>query len=219
MRISDAGRHVLAQEPSRIDIKFLVSLDPSKSGSSPEGQEPPGSEPPRDTPEERIGAAYRELRQALAEELLDTIKTHPPMFFERLVVDLMVAMGYGGSREEAGQVIGGPGDEGIDGTINEDTLGLDSIYLQAKRWSGVVGRPEIQQFAGALHGKKARKGVFITTSSFTGDAKTFAEGLETRIILIDGTRLAQLMIDHGIGVTTVQTIPVHRLNWGYFPEQ
>ena len=179
----------------------------------------PSDQEPEQSPQELLDAASRALDADLATSLLDSIQGCTPEFFERLIVDLMVKMGYGGSREEAGHVIGGSGDEGIDGIINEDPLGLDTIYLQAKRWSNVVGRRDVQQFAGALQGRKARKGVFITTASFTAGAKAFADGLESRIILIDGARLAKLMIEHDIGVTTEHTYEIKRINTDYFQEE
>ena len=142
------------------------------------------------------------LRNSVAGDLLDQVTRSSPAFFERLVVDVLVAMGYGGSRREAGEAIGHAGDEGIDGIIKEDRLGLDIIYLQAKRWDNTVGRPEVQRFAGALQGKRARKGVFITTSSFSREATDYAANIDTKVILIAGTQFAELMIDHGVGVTS-----------------
>lgn len=134
-------------------------------------------------------------------------------------MDLLVRMGYGGSLQEAGQVIGKSGDEGIDGIIKEDRLGLDIIYIQAKRWEGVVGRPEVQKFAGALQGQRARKGVFITTSAFSKEATRYAANIETKVILIGGDRLADLMIDHGVGVTTDATYEVKRIDADYFLDE
>jgi restriction system protein len=150
--------------------------------------------------------------------LLERIKRVSPRFFEHLVLDLLVAIGYGGSREDAAQAVGGSGDDGIDGIIKEDKLGLDSIYLQAKRWEGPVSRPTVQAFAGSLQGHRARKGVFITTSKFTRDAQEFVERIESRIVLIDGEQLAELMIDHGVGVSDVVVYPVKRVNEDYFEE-
>ena len=173
---------------------------------------------PRDTPEETLQDAYLELRKNLADDLLETVKKSSPEFFERLVVDLLVRMGYGGSRKEAGQAIGGSGDEGIDGIIKEDRLGLDIIYVQAKRWEGVVSRPEVQKFAGALQGQRARKGVFISTSEFSREAANYAANIETKIILIDGSQLAELMMDHGVGVATEATFELKRIDLDYFSE-
>jgi restriction system protein len=145
--------------------------------------------------------SYQELRRDLAQELLERIKECSPRFFENLVVDLIVAMGYGGSRKDAGEAVGRSGDEGIDGIIKEDKLGLDVVYIQAKKWDGTVGRPIVQAFAGILEGQRARKGILITTSSFSQGAKDYVERIEKKIVLIDGQQLAQLMIDHNIGAT------------------
>ena len=155
----------------------------------------------------------------MASDLLERVKSASPTFFEQLVVRLLVAMGYGGSMEDAGKAVGKSGDEGIDGIIKEDRLGLDVIYLQAKRWEKTIGRPDIQQFAGALQGQRARKGVFITTSSFSVDAKQYAERIETRIILIDGPELARLMIAHGVGVTPVAAYELKRVDSDFFAEE
>jgi len=160
--------------------------------------------------------AYRRLRQDLEAELLDQAKSSNPAFFERLVVDLLVAMGYGGSRQDAGRAVGKSGDGGIDGIIKEDKLGLDVIYVQAKRWESVVGRPEVQKFAGALQGHRAAKGVFITTSSFTRDALDYVNVINSKIILIDGQELAALMIDHNVGVSTVGVYELKRIDADYF---
>ncbi len=168
------------------------------------------------TPEEILEASYSDLRRALADELLERIKGCSPKFFERLVVELVVAMGYGGSRVDAGQAIGQSGDDGIDGIINEDRLGLDIIYLQAKRWEGTVGRPVVQAFAGSLEGQRARKGILITTSRFSQEAKEYVTRIEKKIILIDGERLADLMIDFNIGVTEVNSYVVKKADLDYF---
>ncbi len=161
--------------------------------------------------------AHQNLRRRLASELLDKIKSCSPAFFERLVVDLLVTMGYGGSRQDAGQAIGRTGDDGIDGIIKEDWLGLDAVY-QAKRWSGTVGRPVVQAFAGSLEGHRARKGVLITTSRFSPDALEYVGRIEKRIVLIDGQHLATLMIDHGVGVSKVATYEISKLDLDYFDE-
>lgn len=170
------------------------------------------------TPEEHIELGYQQIRDELATSLLQRVKASPPEFFEQLVVDLLVAMGYGGSRQDAGRAIGRAGDGGIDGIIKEDRLGLDVIYLQAKRWEGVVGRPEVQKFAGALQGQRARKGIFITTSSFTKDAMDFAAAIESKLILMNGDELAGHMIDHGVGVTHVASYMVKRIDSDYFSQ-
>jgi len=156
------------------------------------------------------------LERQLADELLNQVKLNSPGFFERLVVELLVKMGYGGSFEDAGRAIGRSGDEGIDGVINEDRLGLDVIYIQAKRWERSVGRPEIQSFVGALAGQKARKGVFITTSDFSESARKYAKSLENKVVLIDGSQLAHFMIEHDIGVSTVSTYKIKKIDSDYF---
>lgn len=171
------------------------------------------------TPDELLADAYQTIRKNLASEIVDTVKSCSPAFFEKLVVDLLVKMGYGGTLEEAGEVIGGSGDGGIDGIINEDRLGLDVIYIQAKRWEGVVGRPEIQKFAGALQGRRAKKGVFITTSYFTSEAKEFVKIIESKIVLVDGKELSELMIDYNIGVSTRDTFTIKRIDTDYFIEE
>lgn len=170
------------------------------------------------TPDEQIMAGYRRLRESLAAQLLAQVKQASPEFFEVLVVELLVAMGHGGSHEDPARTIGRAGDGGIDGIIREDRLGLESIYLQAKRCEGTVGRPVIQQFAGALQGLTARKGVLITTSNFSKDAIDFAGGLQSTIVLVDGVHLAQLMIEYGVGVSDVETIWLKRLDEDYFTE-
>jgi restriction system protein len=170
------------------------------------------------TPEDLIGNAIDQLTSNLRSELLEQLLSVDPFRFEQVVIDLLFGMGYGGSREEAAQVTKKSGDEGIDGIINEDRLGLDVIYVQAKRWKGTVGRPDVQGFVGALAGKQAQKGVFITTSSFTADAIQFVRGLSQKVILIDGVRLADLMIEHNIGVSTTRTIALKRIDSDYFEE-
>ncbi len=150
--------------------------------------------------------------------LLQTVKECSPDFFERFVIDVLIKMGYGGSRKEAGQAVGRAGDEGIDGIIKEDKLGLDIIYLQAKRWGNTVGRPEIQKFAGALQGQRARKGIFIATSNFSKEALDYVNNIESKIILIDGQRLAELMIDHNVGVSPVASYEIKKIDTDYFIE-
>ena len=225
-RITGRGRDVLARNPSGINSKFLEQFDEYKSFRKPHRTPVPkvdatelSDEIPADTPEATFQVAHSELKKNLADELLQAVMESPPEFFERLVVDLLVRMGYGGSREEAGEAIGRSGDEGIDGIIKEDRLGLDIIYVQAKRWKSVVGRPEVQKFAGALQGQRARKGVFITTSTFSRNAEEYAEKIETKVILIGGTQLAKLMIDHGVGVTTEATYELKRIDSDYFPDE
>jgi len=170
------------------------------------------------TPDELLESTYQGLRRQLATDLLPRVHTVDPTFFEKLVVDLLIAMGYGGSRKEAGKAIGQSGDEGIDGIINEDKLGLDVVYIQAKRWASgnSVGRREVQMFTGSLEDKQASKGVFITTSAFTADARDYVQKISKRIVLIDGEELAQLMIDHGVGVTEVTHYVTKRIDSDYF---
>ena len=155
----------------------------------------------------------------MAQELIDRVMACPPKFFESLVVDLIVAMGYGGSRRDAGRAIGQSGDGGIDGIIKEDKLGLDIVYIQAKRWNNVVGRPVVQAFAGSLDGQRARKGIMITTSYFSPDARDYVGRIEKKIVLIDGVQLAQLMIDYGIGVAEVANYTVKRVDLDYFEDE
>lgn len=170
------------------------------------------------TPEDQLALAYGRLRSGLEVDLLEQIKSVSPAFFERLVVDLLVAMGYGGSRQDAGRVIGKSGDGGIDGIIKEDKLGLDAIYIQAKRWENTVGRPDIQKFAGALQGHRASKGVFISTSSYSREALDYVEQINTKIILIDGNQLAQLMVDHNVGVSVVGMYELKKIDTDYFEQ-
>jgi restriction system protein len=170
------------------------------------------------TPKETLEESYIAIRHELALDLLDRVKACSPRFFEQLVVDLLVKMGYGGSLQDAGEAIGRSGDEGIDGIIKEDRLGLDVIYIQAKRWERSVGRPEIQQFAGALHGQRARKGIFITTSQFTREAFDYVRSIDTKIVLIDGNTLTEYMIDHEVGVAVVSTYQLKRIDFDYFSD-
>lgn len=221
-KITARGREALGRKPSRIDLPFLKQF--------PEFVEFQSLKKPRETagihtrdesdltPQEIIANAVETLRNELADELLEQIKTIDPTMFEHIVVDLLVNMGYGGSWEEAAKAIGKSGDEGIDGIIKEDRLGLEVIYIQAKRWNGIVGRPEIQKFAGALMGQKAKKGVFITTSDFTNEARTYASGIETKIILIDGKTLVNAMIELGVGVTATANYEIKKIDLDYFTE-
>jgi restriction system protein len=221
--ITDRGREMLRRYPDRIDLKALSQFpefnefrQPKASNGGPAGGTAPIADADDQTPEERIASAYRELRSALAAELLDRVYEQSPGFFERLVLDLLHAMGYGGSRDDAVERLGRSGDAGVDGVIREDRLGLNSIYVQAKRWRDVVGRPEIQKFFGALHGQRATKGVFITTSSFSREAVDYADGVTPRVILVDGKELSQLMIDHSVGVSVAREYRVKRLDLDYF---
>lgn len=219
--ITPIGVATLGEGPARIDISFLSRFPEFRAfrqldGNSRASAEPPTAVPGALTPDEEIRAGYRRLREAIAAQLLDRIKNVHPAAFERIVVDVLVGLGYGGSQLDAGGVVGGGGDEGIDGIIKEDRLGLDSIYIQAKRWQNTVGRPDIQRFAGALQGQRARKGVFITTSSFSAEAVAYAKGLQTTIVLIDGPQLAQLMIDAGTAVSVADEIKILKVDEDYF---
>ena len=228
-QITSKGLEVLAKKPKSINLQFLntykennTDLDKSEIRKSIDYQY---QHKEKLKPELEVEAlkkvlenAYQQLQEALKKELVETIKQCTPQFFETLVIDLLVVMGYGGSRKEAGRALQYSNDEGIDGIIKEDRLGLDIIYLQAKRWENVVGRPEIQKFAGALQGQKAKKGVFITTSSFSHQAIKYASNIENKIILIDGNRLTELMIEFNVGVTSVDKYEVKRIDSDYFVE-
>jgi restriction system protein len=219
-KITPRGTEVLSQKLQKIDIQYLREFPEFIEFQTTKREvDVPKIDRSDATPEESLEAAYDNLRSALAGELLAQLKTNPPSMFEKIVVDLLLKMGYGGSRKDAGQAIGKSGDEGIDGIIKEDKLGLDIIYIQAKRWEAQVGRPEIQKFAGALQGKRARKGIFITTSTFSREARDYASGIDTKIILLDGEEIAGLMIDHGVGVSPVATYEVKRLDTDYFAEE
>ena len=221
-RITERGSQVLAGKHESIGVRFLEQFDEFREFKTARRTPRPDTgklDLPDDTPEEALQAAYQTLRNSVASDLLDQVRRSSPAFFERLVVDVLVAMGYGGSRREAGEAIGHAGDEGIDGIIKEDRLGLDIIYIQAKRWENTVGRPEVQRFAGALQGRRARKGVFITTSSFSREARDYAANIDTKVILIAGTRLTELMIDYGVGVTTDATYEVKRIDADYFADE
>lgn len=221
----------LADNPEFYRFKVLRGSNPTDETSSTNGTESnaarsTNSSPQQDandtlTPRERIERLYQAMNQELADEILSAVLDSSPQFFERLVVDLLVAMGYGGTHRDAGQAIGQSHDGGIDGIINEDRLGLDRVYIQAKRWKpdNTVGSPEVQKFAGALQGQRARKGVFITTSSFSSAARAFVQNIESKIVLIDGEQLGQFMIEFGIGAVTTQKLVLKRLDQDYFTEE
>lgn len=223
-QILPRGEKVLMSPPSKIDIKFLEKYPEFVEFRTPKAEPPEHATSPAtdvtdsDTPEEALEAAHLQMTAALASDVLTRVKSASSDFFERLVVELLIRMGYGGSRSDAGQAVGKSGDEGIDGIISEDRLGLDVVYLQAKKWDGTVGRPEIQKFVGALHGKRAKKGVFISTGSFSVDAVAYVEHIDPKVVLIDGKRLAQLMIDFEVGVATTRTYQVKRVDSDYFEE-
>lgn len=222
-QITQRGLDVLKNPPQRINVEFLEQYEEFvefRTRRDREDEETPTAEKlETQTPEEAIEAAHQNLRQTLADELIQTIKSCSPSFFERLVIDVLVKMGYGGTRKDAGKAIGKSGDGGIDGIINEDRLGLDVIYIQAKKWENPVGRPEIQKFAGALQGQRAKKGIFITTSTFTNEAKEFASRIDSKITLIDGETLSQLMIDYNVGINSIVTYELKRIDSDYFIEE
>jgi restriction system protein len=228
--ITGEGRKLLATNPAKVDNKILAKYPsfvekvltkyPNVAGKAVPlaTTEAPQSEV--ETPDEAIALAYSNLNQTLATDLLATLRKMDHFKFEQLVVDLLLAMGYGGSREEAAQVTKKSGDEGIDGIIKEDRLGLDVIYLQAKRYQedSAISREKLQSFVGALSGKHASKGVFITTSRFAETAITYAAGVPQKVILIDGERLAELMIEHDVGVTTRQILKIKQIDTDYFED-
>jgi restriction system protein len=219
-KITEQGKEALSQNPNKIDKDFLMQFpDFVKVWEQQKGKRDLKKiqpTPAETTPEESLESAFQELQESLASELLDTINNCSPEFFERLVIDVLIKMGYGGSRKEAGQALGRSGDEGIDGIIKEDKLGLDIIYIQAKRWGNTVGRPEIQKFAGALQGQRARKGIFITTSNFSKDAIDYTKNIDSKIILIDGNQLSELMIENNVGVSPISAYEVKKIDSDYF---
>lgn len=222
-KITDRGRELHNKNHSRIDVAILKAypefLEFHTSKATTHGTPIETDTSVTATPDEILQQAYQSMRNDLASEILEKIKNNSPGYFENLVVDLLVAMGYGGSRADAGQSLGRSGDEGIDGIIKEDRLGLDVIYLQAKRWDSTVGRPEIQRFVGALHGKRAKKGVFITTGKFSNDALEYVATIDPKVILIDGRNLVEYMIDFNLGVTTATTYEIKRIDSDYFTEE
>lgn len=223
-QITEAGRELLAQNPEKIDNVLLRNypafqefLARDRKKESTQETTSVGTESAQ-TPEDALHSAYQQLRAEIESEILTQLKSNSPYFFELAVIDLLFKMGYGGNRQDAAKAVGKSGDGGIDGIINEDKLGLDVIYIQAKRWEGTVSRPEIQKFAGALQGKRAKKGIFISTSTFTKGALEYAANIDTRIILIDGERLARLMVDHDVGVSTAGSYEIKKIDSDYFDE-
>jgi restriction system protein len=222
-RITERGATFLKANPPAITARSLRQFpefaDFQSRGDSRDGEPqpaPPPDDNDRATPEERLETSFQTLRDALARELLQVLLSGTPMAFEKVVVDLIVAMGYGGSLEDAGSVVGKSGDGGIDGVIKQDKLGLDVVYVQAKRWKDVVGSPEIMKFSGSLTKRHASKGVFITTSYFSKDALEYVEAISQKIVLIDGRKLATFMIDHNVGVAPAKSYVVKRLDQDYF---
>lgn len=221
-KITPQGLQVLRKKPLKIDVKYLEQFPEyiefrnlSRSVKHNNGKTETQEEL---TPEEALEEAFQKIRDDLATELLEYISKSTSRFFEKLVVELLFSMGYGGSRREAARAVGQSGDEGIDGIIDEDRLGLDSIYIQAKKWKdeNSVGRPEIQKFIGALHGQRAKKGIFITTARFTEDAKNYVKYIDTKVVLIDGKRLADLMIDFNVGVVNRTKYEIKGIDSEYF---
>lgn len=217
LRITERGSETVTSGPGSLDVKYLLQFPEFKEFHSKKkaDKETPGQR----TPREVLDEAFDEIRSALRSELLSLVQKCSPTFFEQLVVDLLVKMGYGGRFPDAGKAVGGSGDGGVDGVIKEDQLGLDIIYIQAKRWEAVVGRPEIQKFVGALKGHKASKGVFITTSTFSADAREYANRIEDKVILVDGEALAGFMADFDVGVTVTDRYEVKRVDSDYFLEE
>lgn len=225
-KIAPRGLSVLKSNPPRINNAFLEQFDEYRAFKTKKNKKAALSDgnseghvedsEPEATPDERLDAAYKELRETLADDLLDKVRASSPKFFEHLVVDLLVKMGYGGTHGAAAQVVGKAGDGGIDGVIPEDRLGLDMVYVQAKKWGNSVGPDEIRKFVGSLGEQKAHKGVFITSGEYTSGARIAAEKANARVVLIDGERLAELMIDHGVGVTDFKPYIVKKLDSDYF---
>jgi len=224
-KITDRGLKVLQEKPSKIDVKYLKRFPELLEFIKPSKKEKKIKDKgvelllEEKTPEDLLEIGYEKYQEKLLSDLLEKIKECSPEFFERLVVELLVSMGYGGSFEDAGKAIGKSGDEGIDGIIKEDKLGLDVIYIQAKRWTNPVSRPDIQKFAGALLGKKAKKGVFITTSIFSESAIEYARNIENKIILVDGEQLTKYMIDNGVGVSEITSYKIKKIDLDYFTEE
>ena len=224
IEITPEGKKVLLSSPSEITVTCLKKFPTFREFYSP--QDPPlpdvtareNNNTSSSTPEEAVESSYLSLKNQLIEDIREKIAACSPAFFERMVVDILIGMGYGGSRKDAGQAIGQVGDEGIDGIINEDRLGLDVIYIQAKRWKGKIGRPEVQKFSGALQGKRAKKGVFITTSDFTTEAREFVTNIEAKIILLSGAQVAELLWENNIGITTSISYEVKKMDFDYFTE-
>jgi restriction system protein len=224
--LTDLGRDVLANPPPKLDTKYLQQFPTFaafyQANQASAAPAPSGTiEAPSATPEEIVESAHKAVHAALQAELLERIQQNDPAFFEQLIVDLLVAMGYGGSRRDAAERLGKSGDGGVDGVINEDVLGLDRIYIQAKRYapSNSVGRPDVQAFTGSLVGLGASKGIFVTTSAFSAQAIQFTAHLPHRVILIDGQRLAELMIQHGVGVRVSRALEFKRLDEDYFSDE
>jgi restriction system protein len=218
-KITDLGLDVLKKNPQEINVKFLEQFPQFIEFRKLRREEQQKEEELEQTPQELLEYGYQKIKRELAQELLSLVKQSSPRFFEKLVVDLLIRMGYGGSLKDAGKAIGQSGDGGIDGIIKEDKLGLDIIYIQAKRWDNVVGSREIRNFVGSLAGQHANKGVFITTSSFTKDALDYIKTIPHKVILIDGEMLTQLMIENDVGVTKISSYDIKKIDSDYFEEE
>jgi restriction system protein len=225
-QITTRGKEVLSHKPLQINSKFLKQFSEYQTFRGANNTTDISDLPSQDnlieqiSPEEALDAVYQKLKLALAQDLLTLVKDCTPEFFERLVVRLLVKMGYGGSIQDAGKAIGRSGDEGIDGIIKEDKLGLDAVYIQAKKWEGTVGRPEIQKFVGALAGQGAKKGVFITTSNFSREAHEYAKNMrDTKVVLLDGEQLTQFMIDYNLGVSVISQYEVKKIDSDFFADE
>lgn len=220
-KITPRGLKSLEEVKDRMTIKYLMKYNEFQEFKAKRTKDdtPHDNEDDNMTPQEIIELGYKKITTDLSISLIEIIKSCSSRFFEKLVIDLILAMGYGGSREDAGSLTGKGPDDGIDGIINEDKLGLDVIYIQAKRWDGNISRPEIQKFAGALLGKKARKGIFITTSSFTKDSIEYVKSIDAKIILIDGLKLSELMIAYNVGVSSTQVYEIKKVDSDYFLEE
>ncbi len=224
IRISPLGRELLSSKPPKINLRTLRQypsyLEFVKKTPATEGSEEENHGDGSKTPKEVIDAAYKILRAALAKELLERVRGSTPQFFEEIVVRLLVAMGYGGSLTDAGPRIGRSGDGGVDGIIKEDRLGLDIVCIQAKRWESTVGRPVVQAFVGSMEMYRARKGVLLTTATFSADALDYVNRIESKkVVLIDGATLSDLMIDYNIGVSVAETYLVKRVDLDFFNEE
>lgn len=220
-QITKRGKDVLANSPEEISINFLSQypeFQDFRNRSVKQDNTESGNENDSDTPEEVLESAYVTIRKSLISDILDRVKSCNPRFFEYLVVDLLLKMGYGRAGGGTGECVGQSGDEGIDGIISEDRLGLEMVYLQAKRWEGTVGRPEIQKFVGALHGRRAKKGVFITTGSFSSEAKAYVQTIDPKVALVDGKQMAEFMIDFDLGVSLAKAYEVKKIDSDYFDE-
>jgi|SRR3989344_4028258 len=212
LKITERGLAVLKQNPEKIDNEFLRRFKEFQDFKA----KTPAESTNDSTPQEDLEKGFQGIGASVRDEIIERLHEVNPTRFEQIVIDVLVAMGYGGSHEDAAKAVGKSGDEGVDGVINEDRLGLDTIYIQAKRWKANIGRPDVQSFVGALSGRHANKGIFITTSAFTNEAMDYVKTLREKVILIDGERLASLMFEFNVGVATESTYHVKRIDTDYF---